>query len=240
MTQPNRPSLLSVGLATLVAGAVAVACTGRIETVLSSPADGGGGGGWGDDAALVDVGSSGSSGHDAEIIQHGDAAPDAPPPELCGLKPPTTCSAGTVCVGYEDTGIAGVGTCMKRCGAGTAVTCDPDGYCYQPGIKLACGDDPDNPSVCRAKWPFSGAPPVALLPACGCDGKTYNHEIFAAQAGVNLHYKGPCGVCSSDAECNRDVWVSSFKGACDRSVGTPGRCLCSAGASFDNGSGKCY
>lgn len=237
MTDPLASLLRRVPAALFaIAGlfAIVAACTGRIETVLVSANDGGG---VGPDAGGADSAVAPS---DADALLPTDAAVEAGV-VYCSLKGLDPCGAGLVCVGYESS-VGGVGTCMRRCGAGTGVTCGDSEYCYQPGANkaTACSDDASAPSVCRVKWPFSSPPPVALLPVCGCDGKTYNHSIFAAQSGVNVRYDGPCGVCTSDPECNRDTGVSSLKGACDTSLGSPGRCVCNPGAAFDAPTGKCY
>lgn len=208
--------------------AVVAACTGRLETVLVSS----------NDAGSSDSGAAVGPA-DADALLPADAAAETGA-VFCSLKGPDSCGAGWVCVGYESS-VAGAGTCMRRCGAGTGATCADTEYCYQPGANktTACTDDASAPSVCRVRWPFSSPPPVAVLPVCGCDGKTYTHAIFAAQTGINVRYDGPCGVCTSDPECNRDTGVSALKGACDTTVGSPGRCVCNPGATFDQPTGKC-
>ena len=96
---------------------------------------------------------------------------------LCVYKPIAGCT-GNKCTIGDNT------TCTKGawCEATTVGTCSGGGVCST------------SPTIC----------PLAVVPVCGCDAKTYNNACEAAKAGVNVASQGPCfkPECATNADCN--------------------------------------
>ncbi len=97
-----------------------------------------------------------------------------------------TCECGTILTcpaGYEAVDTNGDGcadTCQPIPCLGNG-ECAPWDYCSAP-VCGGSGTCQARPSVCAD----------LIAPVCGCDMKTYDNGCFAAQAGVNVAYKGAC------------------------------------------------
>ncbi len=64
--------------------------------------------------------------------------------------------------------------------------CAADQYCYYEGCGANSGLCADRPNACEEVW----------KPVCGCDGRTYSNECFAAMYGVSVDYDGECNMTS--------------------------------------------
>jgi hypothetical protein len=82
------------------------------------------------------------------------------------------------------------GPCLPPPSCADNEDCDPGYYCLKP----TC-DDPEGWCIPRPK-----VCPEVYDPVCGCDGVTYSNACFAAMAGTNVDYPGPC-----EDECPADL-----------------------------------
>ena len=59
--------------------------------------------------------------------------------------------------------------------------------------------------------------PEIFDPVCGCDNRTYANRCEAYAAGVSGAHEGVCGgnPCSSNAECDTDLYCARETGDCD-------------------------
>jgi hypothetical protein len=91
-----------------------------------------------------------------------------------------------------------------------------EGECISPTLdyKQLEGSCTEKPQTC---------PLPVVSEVCGCDGKTYAYDCFAAAAGVSIAHQGlckkappppPAGVCHSDSDCKADEFCKLAKGEC--------------------------
>ncbi len=83
-------------------------------------------------------------------------------------------------------------------------------YCFKENCDAPVGVCTERPTHCYNVWD----------PVCDCDGNTYSNECYAAQAGVNIDYEGPCAgfPCWDNDDCGPDFYC--YKENCDDEEGT--------------------
>jgi hypothetical protein len=77
---------------------------------------------------------------------------------------------------------------------------------------------------CKGKGSCKTKPeicPLFVKPVCGCNGKTYSNECFAAMAGVNVKSEGACQkpkggtyTCKTNKECPAGDFCAKDMGKC--------------------------
>jgi hypothetical protein len=91
--------------------------------------------------------------------------------------------------------------------------CKGKQYCSKPvGECKGKGECKTKPDVC----------PLIFKPVCGCNGKTYSNECFAALAGVNVKAEGACKkptggdyTCKTNKDCPAGNFCAKDMGKCD-------------------------
>lgn len=93
-------------------------------------------------------------------------------------------------------------TANKQCGA--------KDYCAK-----AAGDCAGK-GACKVKPEIC---PDVFKPVCGCNGRTYSNECYAARAGVNVKAEGACAAqakaCKTNAQCTKGDFCAKETGKCD-------------------------
>ena len=104
-------------------------------------------------------------------------------------------------VNYEGECVVGACSSNEQCGG--------DEYCSMPtGNCDGRGTCRTRPAACIQLWD----------PVCGCDGRTYSNDCFAAMAGINVDHSGECEPvttpCRANADCERDNYCAKDAGDC--------------------------
>lgn len=157
----------------------------------------------------------------------------SPKPELCDKKlaPVCGCDGKTydnACfAALSGISVASEGACEqeKVCGGIAGISCGSRSeYCAYP--QGTC-NVADRQGTCQPR-PLTC--PASRTKVCGCDGKTYDGECEAIQAGVSVDYEGACGTqrtCTSrtaTTACLRGEVCYYDEGTCN-SLSKPGVCI---------------
>ncbi|UCE13464.1 MAG: hypothetical protein JSV04_14935 [Candidatus Heimdallarchaeota archaeon] len=132
-------------------------------------------------------------------------------PEICPdvYDPVCGCDGrtyGNACeAAFTGVNVAYEGQCKVSCSTNT--DCSTDEYCAKDLGNC------DGNGVCEPK---PAACPDVWDPVCACDGMTYSNECYAAMAGVNVDYSGPCiPTCTTNADCGTGEYCVKEPGDCE-------------------------
>jgi hypothetical protein len=95
--------------------------------------------------------------------------------------------------------------------------CKGNGQCRTKQYCAKTAGDCKGTGACKAR------PEVCteiFKPVCGCNGKTYSNECFAAMAGVNVASEGACkkepaNVCKTNKQCPAGDYCAKDTGQCE-------------------------
>jgi hypothetical protein len=95
--------------------------------------------------------------------------------------------------------------------------CKANGQCRTKQYCAKTAGDCKGTGACTAR------PEVCteiFKPVCGCNGKTYSNECFAAMAGVNVASEGACkkeppNVCKTNKQCPAGDYCAKDTGQCE-------------------------
>lgn len=91
----------------------------------------------------------------------------------------------------------------------TNAQCPKKNYCAKPvGECKGKGECTERPQAC----------PDVFLPVCGCNGKTFSNDCWAAMDGVSVKAQGECpkaAKCKTNAQCGAGDFCAKADGKCE-------------------------